>query len=148
MTIFFRIADEAGAGFRALGHLLSILPDVSARFLNTLSGACASLGAESVGKLVSITDGVDGALPTTGAESSAVSSGEFFSGGGDGLGGDAGSASSGTCSGLRTGTSPESGGPGGSRKAVTAVQLSARSLFIIQWSRAVLTSLFDGFVQG
>lgn len=131
----FRGPDADGAGFLALRHLFSMLPVVCERFLNTLKGDGPSGALVSKGRLVSST--AEGA-PTTGAESKAVSSGDL---------GDV-DGSSGTSSGFFIGNSPETGGPGGSRKAVTAVQLSARSLFIIQWSNAVLTSLLDGFVHG
>lgn len=130
MTTFLAIvADDeaAGASFFAIAHLFSILPVVCDRFLRTRSGGDPSDVLESSGILVSSTEGVVDTLPTTGAESRAVNSGEL--GGGEDR---ADGGSSGTSSGLRIGKSPERGGPGGSRKAVTAVQLSARNLFIIQ----------------
>ena len=149
VTTFLRIppsnggADDDDAGNDFLAHLLlSKLSTVGIRLRNTLRGVAFSIGVvASNGKLVSSRDGATGDTSlTTGAERRAASSEDvLFSGLRwplDASLSTSGTVSSGlatTSSGFRIGMSrPVSGGPGGSSNAVTAVQLSARNLFIIQ----------------
>lgn len=124
---------------------LSMLLEAGVRVLKTLRGS-AILAGVSIGRLVSI--------GRTGEERRAVNSGELATGraaaasgisssgagkssateeiSGEEGGGSSTSTSGAVASAVDAAKSPERGGPGGSRSAVTAVQLSARSLFIIQ----------------
>lgn len=145
--------DEAGTNFLLLEILLlSKLSTVAIRLRNTRKGVDMSGGVTSSGKLISNRGGTGETWLTTGAERRAANSGEFLSGvvclsGVPGPATKSGSVSSddpfewgsvesgsaATSSGLRTCIRRlVSGGPGGSSSAVTAVQLSARNLFIIQ----------------
>lgn len=123
---------------------LSMLLEAGVRVLKTLRGS-AILAGVSIGRLVSI--------GRTGEERRAVNSGELATGRADAAsgisssgtgkssateetsgeeGGGSSTTSGAVASAVDADKRPERGGPGGSRSAVTAVQLSARSLFIIQ----------------
>lgn len=120
---------------------LSILLEAGVRVLKTLRGS-AILAGDSIGRLVSIgrtgeeRRAVNSGELATGRAASGISSGAWKSSATEETSGEDGRGSSTTSGALATAVdaaiSPERGGPGGSRSAVTAVQLSARSLFIIQ----------------
>jgi hypothetical protein len=135
--------DGAAVNFLLLNLLFSKLSDVGIRLRSTLRGVATASGVVSKGRLVSRQAGGTGVTSlTAGADRRAASSDGLFTGvctrsskvSVPSLSDNAGSGSATTSSGLRTGgmRRPESGGPGGSSNAVTAVQLSARNLFIIQ----------------